>query len=340
LDEDRWLWQDDHPALQEPAEPGRLDDSLDDVPDLPSDSVISGFWRRPLAFMLDGLLVGLVGFALGAVFFDSLARLGGWGRLVGFLIALAYFGVLNSRIGGGQTVGKRVFKIHVVDREGRTIPLGRSSLRYAILAAPIFLNQLAFPTTIALTWVGAVVGWVIFGLGGAIIYLYVFNRKTRQSVHDLAVGTFVTRTAPLGPVERHIWRPHLIVVAAWSLAMLVAAVAAPAISKSVLPDGVLASVKALEATGNFHTVSVMVGTSWQSGTPRETTYVRTFAVLKQPPTDDVAVVEDTARRLIRAYPDANNVDLIAVDLSYGFDLGIARGFRTFGSAQSPDEWTR
>jgi uncharacterized RDD family membrane protein YckC len=81
-------------------------------------AVISGFWRRLLAFIFDGVLLGLVGVILGLLLFDSLARLGGWGRLIGFCHALVYFGVLNSAIGGGQTIGKRIMKIQVVDRTG------------------------------------------------------------------------------------------------------------------------------------------------------------------------------------------------------------------------------
>jgi hypothetical protein len=45
-----------------------------------------------------------------AAFFQQFVELGGWGRAIGFPIAAIYFVILNSRIGGGQTIGKRILK--------------------------------------------------------------------------------------------------------------------------------------------------------------------------------------------------------------------------------------
>jgi uncharacterized RDD family membrane protein YckC len=186
----------------------------------PAQAVISGFWRRLLAFILDGLLLGLVGVVLGLFWFDPLARLGGWGRLLGFCASLVYFGVLNSAIGGGQTFGKRVMRVRVVDRSGQPISPGRSFLRYTVLGAPYFLNHLLIPPSLLMSPIGLPIVFILLGFGGAIVYLYIFNRRTRQSLHDLVAGTFVTRTTPPGYVVGSIWRPHLIVVGGWFMAVI------------------------------------------------------------------------------------------------------------------------
>jgi len=55
----------------------------------------------------------------------------------------------------------------------------------------------------------------VFGLGGALVYLYVFNRRTRQSLHDLAAGTFVVAARHSGGIRERIWRPHLALAAGW-----------------------------------------------------------------------------------------------------------------------------
>jgi uncharacterized RDD family membrane protein YckC len=90
---------------------------------------IAGFWRRLLAFLIDCLILAIVGLVVGSIFFDAFAALGGWGKLVGFTIALIYFGTLNSTVGKGQTLGKRLVNIKVVNCEGEPISLHRSFLR-------------------------------------------------------------------------------------------------------------------------------------------------------------------------------------------------------------------
>ena len=74
----------------------------------PAHRAISGFWRRLLAIVLDGLILGIVGFVSGLFFFNFYAQLGGWGRLIGLGVDSIYFGILNSAIGKGQTIGKRM----------------------------------------------------------------------------------------------------------------------------------------------------------------------------------------------------------------------------------------
>ena len=63
---------------------------------------VSPLWRRFLAFAIDGLLLALLGNAIGVVLFNKLSDLGPWGRLVGFLIALPYFALFESNLGDGQ----------------------------------------------------------------------------------------------------------------------------------------------------------------------------------------------------------------------------------------------
>ena len=69
---------------------------------------IAGFWRRAGAGIADLIVLVLVGFAIGFVAEDFLARLGQWGVVVGIVIGVTYFGVMNSAMGNGQTLGKRL----------------------------------------------------------------------------------------------------------------------------------------------------------------------------------------------------------------------------------------
>ncbi|MEN6328225.1 MAG: RDD family protein [Syntrophomonas sp.] len=44
---------------------------------------IAGFWKRILALVLDSILIGVIGMGLGALFYDQLAAMGNWARLIG-----------------------------------------------------------------------------------------------------------------------------------------------------------------------------------------------------------------------------------------------------------------
>ena len=181
----------------------------------PAVARIAGFWRRVFAFLVDGLLLAITGSAAGWLAFDAMASLGLYGRLVGFLVALAYFGVLNSRIGGGQTLGKRAFGVRVVDSAGQLLPMPRSLLRYCVLGIPFALNGVPFgPAAMQVPWASLLSAIAVGGML-SIAYLYVFNRRTRQSLHDLAVGSWVVCAGPAGAPVPAIaaWHGHLVVVA-------------------------------------------------------------------------------------------------------------------------------
>jgi len=112
---------------------------------------IAGFWRRIGAFVVDGFVLGIVGMILGLLFFDAFASIGAYAKLIGFAIALAYFGIGNSRIGGGQTLGKRYQGVRVVDGHDQLPTLPRSLLRYAVLGIPFFANGLRINTQSAMS---------------------------------------------------------------------------------------------------------------------------------------------------------------------------------------------
>ena len=83
-----------------------------------------------IALAVDSILLCVVGYALALVFGDQFAQMGNhmdtWGHLVGFAVVLIYFGVLNSHIGKGKTLGKRLMRIRVVGENGRYLTLSRS----------------------------------------------------------------------------------------------------------------------------------------------------------------------------------------------------------------------
>ncbi len=174
----------------------------------PGDRVICGFWTRLEAFFLDSLALSCVWFVLaeGPIATTTVNGLtskigplwsfGRWDCLLEFCVFLVYFGVLNSSIAGGQTIFKRIMKIQVIDRSGHCISPGRSFLRSAVLLPPFFFMVRLVKPPVNENAIPSYVAFACFGLFSAIVYLYVVNLRTRQSLHDLIVGTFVAQTTP------------------------------------------------------------------------------------------------------------------------------------------------
>src|SRR4051812_43090824 len=188
-----------------------------DAPLSPPTQPISGFWRRFAAFAIDSILLGIVGAIFGAILFEQFAALGSWGRLLGLLVAVPYFGLANSEIGSGQTLGKRLMGVRVVDQAGRSITPARSLSRSFIFLLPFALNGAAIGKLNM--WNYAVQSVLLFLLGGGIIYFAVFNRATRQSIHDLICHTFVVEdhtSAGVSPAA--VWQGH------WAVLALVVAI--------------------------------------------------------------------------------------------------------------------
>jgi uncharacterized RDD family membrane protein YckC len=308
----------------------------------PEKRVISGFWRRILAFVLDGLLLGLVGIVVGIFFFDPLARSGGWGRLLGFCVALAYGGILNSSIGKGQTIGKRITKVEVVNSHGEHISPGLSTLRYAILAAPFFLNGALIAPSIIDSPLGHLFGLLVFGFGGAILYLYIFNRRTRQSLHDLACGTFVVKVLPKGEVSAGpLWKPHVVIIGVLGVLVLVASLVVQNLTQQGVFPELLAAQKAILSSGNVHAASVSVGKTWgiSGGPVVETTHVESNAIWKRRPLDYEAAAKEVASAILKHYPDTMTKNVLSVTITYGYDIGIAQAWRRQTFRRTPLEWS-
>lgn len=311
-----------------------------DIPAEPDHRSIRVFWRRVLAFTIDSLFLGLFGFLCGLFLFKFLVHLGPWGRLAGFGIALMYFGVLDSAVGGGQSFGKRVMAIEVVDRMGRHISFWRSALRYSILGIPFFLNGAMIPPAVVMAPVGYAIGFLIFGLGGAIVYLLVFNRRTRQGLHDLATGSFVTRTSPPGEVKGSVWRPHFAIVAVWCLGMIILPISMRGLTRhGVFPD-LFRVQRAIQASGNVYTETVFVGKSWSlgEGSKKSTRYFSTNVIWKKKPKDIKAAADKVASIVLENYPGIVDEDTLVVTITYGYDLGISKAWVSRRFSDDPFMW--
>lgn len=315
---------------------------------------IAGFWTRLGALVIDGLLLGLFGLVLGYFFGDQFAQMESWGRLVGFGIGLIYFGVMNSALLGGQTIGKKLLKIRVVDDKNNTIPLFRSMLRYIIFILPFTFNGVYFTDKEMPYFTDKLMPYIgnyplsFFMLSGmfAIIYLYLFNRATRQSLHDLMVGTFVVNAYSVKQETSKVWKVHLIVVAI----AFIAAIIPTAYFPKLVPDvsnlvsdasytGMSAAQSALLNEPRIKSASVK--TSYQTiisenKEDQQTTYVIAKAWLTSNNVADDELAQYVANLIVQHYPEAKQTDAIKITLAYGYDIGIASKWNSYTLTFDPE----
>ena len=314
---------------------------MNDPETRPEEAVIGGFWRRLGAFVLDMFVLGLLGQILGYFFFDQLAAMGAWGRLFGWTIAVSYFGIMNSRLVHGQSPGKRLFGIVVVDNSGNLITVNKSLLRSAILFTPLFLNGAAIPTDRMPTLSNYVVGPVIFGGIAVIVYLFVFNRRTRQNIHDLAVQTYVIKK-PVSqiPIKKRTWTVLYAICGLLCVIVLVLSHLLMGFAKSKALKGVFETRSKIARETGIDNVSLMVGsTSWiHNGKTTIHTYAFSQVLVSKKPVESEALAAKVAAIILHSYPPAMKKDVIRVIVTYGFDIGIAKRHSSYSEAYSPTQW--
>ncbi len=129
---------------------------------------VIGFGRRLVAYLIDGLILGVVNM-LTSVLIHAIAGNafdpGGITLLVNVGVGVAYF--VAFWVTSGQTPGKKALGIRVVSTDGTPLTWGQAIMRY----------------------VGQLVSTVMLGLG----FLWIAVDARRQGLHDKIANTLVVR---------------------------------------------------------------------------------------------------------------------------------------------------
>jgi uncharacterized RDD family membrane protein YckC len=312
---------------------------LIDTPVPPPARNISGFWGRLLAFIVDGIVVSLPCFVLGSVFYSFFSNNPRWAMLVGFAIALPYFAVMGSSLKGGQTIGQRLTQIQVVDRAGLLLPVSESIIRYLILLGPLMLTADLLPTwtpSAITTGFNNLIGLAEFG----IVYLYLFNNNTRQSLHDLATAAFVVDDPGTGHVDAPpLWRGHWAVLAAVVALLLAGSFAVPWLTHTESFSELTSVQTGVAQLPDVSNVEVTLQKS-TSSRGQVTTGVLVSVTRRQGSADEHSIATKVATAVIQSDPHARELDLITVNFVEGFTIGFARFHSRHQIGHSPDEWEK
>jgi len=126
-----------------------------------------GFWIRLAAYLIDGVLLGMIDAFVIATIFDvdpqSLDL--SWADAVSYLMYAAYF-TIGVAV-WSTTIGKRIFGMSVVRMDGSRVGVGRALVRYLLysLSALILL-----------------IGFIMVGV-----------REDKRGLHDLICDTQVVK---------------------------------------------------------------------------------------------------------------------------------------------------
>jgi len=316
---------------------------------------IAGFWRRVLALVIDGLILSIPLIVLGFVFRDIAFSLGPWGRLIGYGVIFLYWTYFNSAQRRGQTIGKKVMKIAVIDSKGAYLSVGKSMLRAGVLVLIGLLNGWSLPL-LKNPVVALVAGTIVFGGGLALIYGLVFNRKTRQGIHDLIVGSYVVKASPdveaIVPVIPRIHKRITFGLVGFGLVLGLAGlffmkgVANPTFG--ILEADEWQELQDLQTvllgSDEFFAVNVQRLNRHRVGSEAVMKDLNVDVWVKKSCSREPRYCDELLKRVARIafenYADIDNLTGMRITISNRFDLGLARRDLSQGAAWTIEDWRK
>ncbi|MDA1301278.1 MAG: RDD family protein [Proteobacteria bacterium] len=280
---------------------------------------------RAGALVLDvALLIG-AGHLLGWVLTDHIAEMGQYSRLIGPCTALIYFTVMNSRVCGGRTIGKRLTGLTVVGADGTPISLARSFARHLILIGPLGVGVLQlswrYPYSGGYALLESASGILVI----ASVYLYLFNRSG-QLVHDLVVQTWVLRSTDDNLNLPKIWPAHLAVLIAIALTVFRPGDVLEPETDQIIWDFFLARQRAaemvalqpLQGIAEIAHAETFRSITGPIGHPREGVTI----TLRENVIEDTALAKTIAGTVLENLP-IDHDGYLQILMRYGYDVGTA-----------------
>lgn len=302
--------------------------------------------RRVFAALLDGLIIGSAGFALSWSMADQLSAIGPSTRWIGLPILICYFGLTNSRLFGGQTLGKRLLDIKVVGYDGLPIQVRKSFVRSILLEAPIIMNGAVYTFGVGEFVYSILAAYAVFLVVIANIYLFLLNRTTRQGLHDIVAGTLVVRaTDPLAKLPSSLQREsairwNLIVVGVHAIALTVGLFwlwgwAADA-DRRGLYDDLVALQTDLISLESVSYASVVVNTEHPAQV--DGSYLSVTLYLVRPSDSVQPLAKELICELGNDHPWIRDKSRVVVRAIYGYDIGIWSFWRASTEQFRPQEF--
>lgn len=320
--------------------------------------VIAGFWRRLLAAIIDIVIISVFCQLISLLFPLTLYKLGPYASPLGLLVVLPYYGILNSKIGQGWTIGKRILNLEVRSKDNQYLSIYKSFLRTSLLFSPLIINCFGL-LNLENSFVIQTINFLLYSIYGLLIYTMVFNKATRQGFHDMILGTYVVdlRKETNKPYNETP-KKHWIISFAWIGFVLVFIMGFNIFqsikrNSTTFENTIYQTFKSIneEFKQNPNTI-----TSSISEQTRKTTKTNLYSTQETESWITRSLVLDIwinskldfeemknvgleyIRIVITDFPNIDNYDLITIRIKYGFSLGFTyKNFTTTWSG-SPYDW--
>jgi uncharacterized RDD family membrane protein YckC len=281
-------------------------------------------FRRFLALIIDFIIIGLLGYLSGLFLEEFYVSLGVYGTLIGTTIVMIYFSLLQSKLGGGQSIGKIIIGTKVTSLNGEYLTLEKSFLRSFILYFPI-LNAMIF-----FRGIGLIVFAIIFIMIISTMYL-IFVNKSRRTLHDILTDSIVLNKSVSDfeiDSKNDYSRNKLIPIAIISAVIIIGGCY---LTLSQNTFGQLISAKSeiekVDGVLIVNGISFNKSTTTSSSSPAEThSYIALSVKInnKAEASNVDSKYFETFYEIIKdTVPEAADADYVNITLNYGYDIGIA-----------------
>lgn len=294
--------------------------------------------QRIVAFIIDYFIIGIVGYLSGLILSDFYISLGNYGRLIGFAITLLYFSLCDSFLLAGQTLGKKIIGIKVVNHQSKLLSIQFSFLRSLVFSFTILFNGLSLSDP-KQAYLVLIVSFIFITICLFELFYFVLYKKTDQFFHDILLNTFVVCKSN-GIIE-HIFSLKIV---RWSLAIPIITVLILTITNIITPTkqvndmsilaNTIQNTLPLNNTMVSRGVTKFFGTSGNS----ETKYV-SITTLKKSLTDtNEFLAIEIARIAITSGFNFQEDEILSIQINSGYDIAIARNFNYEMFRLSLEEW--
>ena len=264
--------------------------------------------------------------SLCLLFFDELVYLGNWGFVIGFAISVTYFGLQNSHLCKGQTIGKKLFKIKTIHPTGNYLSVSKSITRAIIISPLIFTNiiiSLEFihhPAIIAIT---TLVSFFQF----AIALLFLINTPSRQSLHDIIINTVVVSNDCEDIEITKSKKPAIVIISVFSIVVAFQILGLVFFQKFISEED-FSKIKIISheiAETGEGKLTIFKETTVITSENQKNIGVKTLTLNLVPyGNNDNEFIANISKKILEEYPNIDNFDYINIDLVRQANIGYGR----------------